>query len=58
MAEYRLLTTWLLAGTAPQPAWDVLADVLAWPSWWRGVEAASELSPGDGRRVGSAYRVR
>ena len=58
MTEYRLLTTWLLAGTGPQAAWDVLADVPAWPSWWRGVEAASELAPGDERRVGSAYRVR
>ncbi len=58
MADYRLLTTWLLDGTEPRAAWDVLADVTAWPSWWRGVEAASELAPGDERRVGSRYRVR
>ena len=36
----------------------MLADVLSWPQWWRGVEAASELAAGDERRIGSRYRVR
>ena len=57
MARYRFLTTWLLEGPR-QRAWDTLADVLAWPEWWDGVEAVAELAPGDGRRVGSHYRVR
>jgi len=51
------LTTWLLAAPR-QDAWDVLQDVLGWPRWWRGMESASELDPGDERRVGSRYRVR
>ena len=35
----------------------MLADCVAWPDWWRGVESVEELDPGDARRVGSAYRV-
>lgn len=57
MASYRFLTTWILAAPR-QELWDVLADVLSWPQWWRGVEAASEVDGGDERRVGSCYRVR
>ena len=36
----------------------MLADVLRWPEWWRGVEAVEELAGGDERRVASRYRVR
>ena len=56
MAAYCFLTTWLLE-CPRQQAWDVLADCESWPQWWRGVESVTELSPGDERRVGSAYRV-
>jgi len=38
-------------------AWGVLQDPLRWPEWWRGVERVSELDGGDGRRVGSRYRI-
>jgi hypothetical protein len=34
----------------------VLADCLAWPEWWRGVESVTELDAGDEHRVGGAYR--
>jgi hypothetical protein len=54
---YRFLSTWLLE-CRRQEAWDVLAECLAWPEWWRGVESVDELDPGDVRRVGSVYRVR
>lgn len=37
--------------------WDVLEDVLAWPSWWRGVVSVEELDPGDAERVGSRHVV-
>ena len=57
MSEYEFLTTWLLR-VPRDAAWDVLADVEAWPQWWPAVTAARELAPGDERRVGSAYRVR
>ena len=35
----------------------MLADCLAWPEWWRGVESVLEAEPGDARRVGSVYGV-
>jgi len=54
---YRFLTTWLIEAPR-QDVWNVLADVEAWPGWWPAVAAARELDPGDGRRVGSRYRVR
>jgi uncharacterized protein YndB with AHSA1/START domain len=57
VASYRFLTSWLLRAPRAQ-AWAVLADPVAWPRWWRGVEAVAELDPGDEERVGSAYRVR
>lgn len=53
----RFLTTWLLAAPR-QDVWDALADVLDWPAWWVGIEAAAELAAGDERRVGARYRVR
>jgi uncharacterized protein YndB with AHSA1/START domain len=53
----RFLTTWLLTARR-EDAWDALADVLAWPAWWEGMEAATEVAAGDERRVGGRYRVR
>jgi hypothetical protein len=43
--------------TSRAAAWEVLEDPLRWPEWWRGVERVSELDGGDGRRVGSRYRI-
>jgi hypothetical protein len=43
--------------TSRADAWEVLQDPLRWPEWWRGVERVSELDGGDGRRVGSRYRI-
>ena len=55
MAEYRFLTTWCLE--APIDAvWDALHDSARWPAWWRGVEEAVELEPGDEDGVGSLAR--
>ncbi len=54
---YSFLTTWLVPAER-QAAWDVLADVLAWPQWWPGVVGAEELNPGGAVRAGSRYRVR
>src|SRR5215213_10071097 len=54
--RYRFLTTWLLEASRAA-AWEVLQDPLSWPEWWRGVERVSELSAGDGRRVGACYRI-
>jgi uncharacterized protein YndB with AHSA1/START domain len=56
MTEYAFLTTWLLESPR-QPVWDALYDQASWPSWWRGVEEAEELKPGDESGVGSVSRL-
>jgi uncharacterized protein YndB with AHSA1/START domain len=57
MAEYAFLTTWLLESPR-RPVWDAIHDQENWPSWWRGVEEAAELSrPSDGGDVGSVARM-
>ena len=56
MADYRFLTTWLL-DSPREPVFDAIYDQASWPSWWRGVEEAEELTPGDGNGVGSVSRL-
>jgi uncharacterized protein YndB with AHSA1/START domain len=57
MAEYAFLTTWLLESPR-QPVWEALHDQEGWPRWWRGVEAAEELSrPPGGADVGTVARM-
>ncbi|MET0558948.1 MAG: SRPBCC family protein [Solirubrobacterales bacterium] len=57
MASYAFLTTWLL-DSPRQPVWEAIYDQENWPSWWRGVEEAHELRPGDGSDgVGSVARM-
>lgn len=57
MAEYAFLTTWLL-DSPRQPVWEALHDQASWPSWWRGVEEAEELSrPPGGEDVGTVSRM-
>ena len=46
MAEYAFLTTWLL-DSPREPVWEAIYDQERWPEWWRGVEEADELKPGD-----------
>jgi len=55
--EYSLLTTWLL-DSPREPVWEALHDQERWPSWWRGVEVAEEISrPPDGADVGTVSRL-
>ncbi len=56
MAEYAFLTTWLLESPRA-PVWEAIHDQERWPSWWRGVEEASELRAGDGDGLGSVSRM-
>jgi uncharacterized protein YndB with AHSA1/START domain len=57
VAEYSFLTTWLL-DSPREPVWEALHDQASWPSWWRGVEAADEVSSGpDGADVGTVSRM-
>jgi uncharacterized protein YndB with AHSA1/START domain len=56
MASYSFLTTWLLE-SAREPVFAAIHDQERWPQWWRGVEEAEELRPGDGDGVGSVSRL-
>ena len=56
MASYSFLTTWLL-DCPREPIWDAIYDQEAWPQWWRGVEEAEELKPGDEEGVGTVSRL-
>jgi uncharacterized protein YndB with AHSA1/START domain len=54
--RYAFLTTWLLASPR-EPVWDAIYDEASWPQWWRGVEVAEELRPGDDLGVGTVSRM-
>ena len=57
MAEYSFLTTWLLEAPR-EPVWEAIHDQERWPSWWRGVEVAEEVSrPPSGDDVGTVSRM-
>jgi hypothetical protein len=57
MPDYAFLTTWLL-DSPRQPVWEAIYDQESWPRWWRGVEEASELRPGNGSDgVGSVAKM-
>ena len=56
MADYRFLTTWLLESPR-EPVFDAIYDQASWPSWWRGVEEATEVSPGEESGVGTVARM-
>lgn len=57
MAEYSFLTTWLLDSPREQ-VFAAIHDQERWPSWWRGVEVAEEVSrPPDGADVGTVSRM-
>ena len=57
MADYRFLTTWIVAAPI-EPVWDLIHGIERWPAWWRGVEQVTELvhGAGDGDGEGSVYR--
>ena len=57
MANYSFLTTWLL-DSPREPVFEAIYDQARWPQWWRGVEEAEELRPGDGDDgVGTVARM-
>ena len=56
MADYRFLTTWLLHSPR-EPVWDAVYDQASWPSWWRGVEEAVEVRPGEESGVGTVSKM-
>ena len=54
--QYAFLTTWLLRSPR-EPVFEAIYDEAAWPQWWRGVEVAEELRPGDDSGVGTVSRM-
>lgn len=56
MTDYSFLTTWLL-DSPREPVWEAIYDQERWPQWWRGVEEAGELSPGEEDGVGAVSRL-
>ncbi len=56
MAHYSFLTTWLL-DSPREPVWEAIYDQESWPRWWRGVEEAEELKPGEDGGVGTVSRL-
>jgi uncharacterized protein YndB with AHSA1/START domain len=56
VADYRFLTTWLLESPREQ-VFDAIYDQASWPSWWRGVEEASEVRPAEPSGVGAVSRM-
>ena len=56
MAHYSFLTTWLLESPR-ETVWEAIYDQVRWPQWWRGVEAAEEVRPGEDGGVGSVSRL-
>jgi uncharacterized protein YndB with AHSA1/START domain len=56
VADYRFLTTWLL-DSPREPVFDAIYDQASWPGWWRGVEEASEIRPGEEDGVGTVARM-
>ncbi|HEX5374929.1 MAG TPA: SRPBCC family protein [Solirubrobacterales bacterium] len=57
MAQYSFLTTWLL-DSPREPVFEAIYDQARWPQWWRGVEEAEEVKPGNGDDgVGTVARM-
>jgi uncharacterized protein YndB with AHSA1/START domain len=56
MADYEFLTAWLL-DSPREPVWEAIYDQASWPSWWRGVEEAVEIRPGEESGVGTVSRM-
>ncbi len=56
MSDYNFLTTWLL-DSPREPVWEAIYAQERWPEWWRGVEAAEEISAGEDGGVGSVARM-
>ena len=55
MADYHYVSTWQLRAPIEQ-VWAVLNDLEHLPVWYRGVQQAQELTPGDAQGVGRQVR--
>src|SRR4029453_12786338 len=55
MADYHYVSTWQLQAPIEQ-VWGALNDLEPLPVWYRGVQEARELAPGDAQGVGRRVR--
>jgi hypothetical protein len=55
MADYHYVSTWQLQAPIEQ-VWAALNDLEHLPTWYRGVQEARELVPGDPQGVGRRVR--
>jgi carbon monoxide dehydrogenase subunit G len=55
MADYHYVSTWQLQAPIQQ-VWAALNDLEHLPVWYRGVQQAQELAPGDAQGVGRRVR--
>ncbi len=55
MAKYSWDTTWRIRAPI-QDVWEAIYDTAEWPKWWRFVEKAEEVAPGDASGIGSVWR--
>jgi hypothetical protein len=55
MADYHYVSTWQLQAPMEQ-AWAAITDLEHLPTWYRGVQQARELTPGDAQGVGRRVR--
>jgi carbon monoxide dehydrogenase subunit G len=55
MADYHYVSTWQLQAPIEQ-VWAALNDLEHLPVWYRGVQQAQELTPGDAQGVGRRVR--
>ena len=56
MSDYEFITVWNIDAPVTR-VWDVIEDADAWPEWWKGVLAVTELEKGDEDGVGSIRRT-
>jgi uncharacterized protein YndB with AHSA1/START domain len=55
MADYHYVSTWQLQAPIEQ-VWTAITDLDRLPAWYRGVQEARELAPGDAQGVGARVR--
>ena len=55
MADYHYVSTWQLQAPIEQ-VWAAITDLEHLPAWYRGVQQAQELAPGDTQGVGRRVR--
>ena len=55
MADYHYVSTWQLQAPIEQ-VWAALNDLEHLPVWYRGVQQAQELTPGDAQGIGRRVR--